>query len=293
MNIIKIIKKIGWIIFDNLPFKLRYILMFYKEKKRFPRIKHPKDYCDYIFIDNYYGNHNIHAFLADKYKVRDYVEERGLGFLLTKLLSVWDDAEKIDFNKLPNQFALKCNHSCGMNIICKDKNNIDIEECRDKMREWLKEEHPIFFEQHYFHIKPLIIAEELIECNADGTFPYDYKIHCANGKPIFIQLCYNRTDCSVGFRKIYSTEWEDLHYVVEDYHYSERNIPKPNHLKEMLEYASILSKGLSYARVDFYDTDSRVIFGEITLTPMGGLLTYFKQEALDVMGEEIRKANYN
>lgn len=288
---IRKIKDWGWKVLDLLPFKLHYYLIFIIIKKRLPRLIRPKDYSDYIFQDSFWGRHNKHAFLADKYEVRKYVEERGLSKILTKLYGVWDNANDIDFDKLPQGFALKCNHSCGMNIVCQDKSNLDINNTRKQLNEWLESDHPVFFEQHYKHIKPRIIGEELIPYNADGTFPYDYKIHCANGKPVFIQLCFERTNESVGLRQIYSTTWENLHFVLGDSHYSDVEVPAPKHLEEMLKYASILSKGLKYARIDFYDTDERVIFGEVTLTPMGGLLSYFKQDALDMMGEEIRKQN--
>ena len=289
MNIIRNIKDFGWFLFERLPYKLHYYLLFIWEKKRLPCLMNPQDYSDFVFRDSFYGRHNKYAYLADKYEVRQYVEGRGLGKTLTKLYGVWDDANIIDFDKLPNGFALKCNHSCGMNIICTDKYKLDIDATRKQLNEWLKMKHPKFFEQHYNHIKPMIICEELIQPNTDGSFPNDYKIHCANGKPVFIQICFERTEKSVGYRKIYSNEWKDLHYVVEDYHYSKEDVPAPKHLKEMLEDAAILSEGLDYARIDFYDTDDRVIFGEVTLTPMGGWLSYFTQEARDKMGEEIRK----
>lgn len=288
MNIIRTIKDFGWFVLGHLPFKLHYFILILKQKKRCPRLFFPKDYSDYIIRDNFFGRHNAHAFLADKYEVRKYVEKLGLGNTLTKLYGVWDSADKINFDELPNQFAIKCNHSCGMNIIVFDKSKLDIDATRKQLNEWLEMKHPVFFEQHYKYIRPLIICEELIKDNADGHFPMDYKIHCANGKPIFIQCCFERTKQSVGKRVIYSPEWVNLHYILNDAHYSDDECDKPKHLKEMLEYASILSKGLYYARVDFYDTDEKPLFGEITLTPMGGWLSYFKQEALDLMGREIR-----
>lgn len=275
-----------------LPWKVKYILDFKDIKKRYPKlIGSNMDYSDYIFRDNFLGNHNHHAFLADKCAVRNYVIDRGLSHTLTKLYGVWTNAADIDFDTLPLGFALKCNHSCGTNIICTDKNSLDVEETRKKLNFWLTQKHPLAFEQHYHKISPKIFAEELIPCQSDGSFPADYKIHCANGKPVFIQVCFERTKNSAGLRVIYSPTWVNLHYVIEDDHYSDAEISKPSHLKEMLEYASILSKGLKYARIDFYDTPERVIFGEVTLTPMGGWLSYFKQEALDLMGKEIRKQN--
>lgn len=277
-------------ILNLLPWRVKYLIDFKDIKKRFPRFCGKKDYSDYIFCDNFFGRHNHHAFLADKYKVREYVEQKGLGHTLTKLYGVWDDARKIDFDSLPKGFALKCNHSCAMNIICQDKSKINKDAIVQQLNKWLKMNHPIRFEQHYRHIKPMIICEELIPCMSDGSFPYDYKIHCVDGKPLFIQLCFERTEASVGYREIYSTDWKNLHLVVQDYHYTEMEVPAPTHLKEMVEYAAILSNGLKYARIDFYDTPERVIFGEVTLTPMGGWLSYFKQEALDIVGEAIRKS---
>ena len=285
MNVlIKLYQKVE----NFLPFKLHYLLTFKSAKKRWPHIGKKKDYCDYIFWDNFWGRHDHHAFLADKLEVRRYVESKGLASILTSLYGSWDNADKIDFDTLPEQFALKCNHSCAMNIICYDKSKLNIEATRLQLNKWLGEKHSKFYERHYQKIKPMVICEELIPNNKDGFFPMDYKIHCANGDPIFIQCCFDRTSDSVGKRVIYSPDWQDLHFVKEDYHYSEEMIPAPKHLNEMLYYAHILSKGLKYARIDFYDTDTRVIFGEITLTPMGGWLSYFKQEALDLMGKCIR-----
>lgn len=285
---IKKIKRFIWQVIENSPLWLKYPIHFRLKKKRWPHLLFPKDYSDFIASDNFFGRHNKHAFLADKLAVRDYVKEKGLGDILVPLIGYWDNASKIDFDTLPNQFAIKCNHSCGMNIICYDKTKLDIEETRKKLDQWMHTKHDIFFEQHYQHIKPMILAEELIPSNADGFFPPDYKIHCANGKPVFIQCCFERTNKDAGRRVIYSPQWKNLHFVIEDSHYSDEEISQPKHLVEMLHDAAILSEGLKYARIDFYDTDQGVLFGEVTLTPMGGWLHYFKQEALDEMGNAIK-----
>ena len=289
MNMIRKIKDLGWKVLDCLPFKLHYYLLFIIFKKRLPRLLHPKDYSDFIFRDSFWGRHNKHAFMADKLEVRKYVEERGLADILVPLLGSWDDASKIDFNSLPNQFAIKCNHSCGMNIICFDKSELDLVATRKQLDKWLHEKHAIFFEPHYKYIKPMILAEALIPSDEDGNFPNDYKIHCAGGKPIFIQCCFERTMEEGSKMVVYNTKWERLNYIAHTSHYADKNVKRPRHLDDMLNFASKLSTGLEYARVDFYDTDAGVLFGEITLTPQGGLLTNFTQEALDLMGSEIRK----
>ena len=288
MTIIRKLKNHLWKMLPHLPYKLRYLLTWHSVKGGWPNLHNPRDYSEYIFRDNFYKRHDSHAFLADKYEVRKYVEDRGLGNTLTKLYGVWDDANTIDFDKLPDKFALKCNHSCGMNIVCDDKSKLDLVATKKQMNEWLQSPHPEFFEHHYTKIKPLIICEEYLS-DSEGMFPKDYKIHCVNGEPVFIQLCFGRTKDDVGKRLIYSLDWKDMDLVIHDYHYSEEMAPKPKALDEMIKDASILSKGLDYARIDLYDLDGRVVFGEITLTPMGGWLSYFKPEALKIMGDKIRE----
>lgn len=283
------IKKLKWKLIDSSPLFIRYPLRFRSAKGHWPRIFFPKDYSDFIARDNYFGRHNKHAYLADKLEVRKYIEKKGLGDILVPLLGYWDDASKINFESLPNQFAIKCNHSCGMNIICFDKTKLNIEATRRTLDSWMHTEHPVYYEQHYRHIKPMIMAEQLIPSNADGCFPPDYKIHCAGGRPIFIQCCIERDEQSTGKRVIYDCNWNKLPYVLNDETYTDEDIERPRFLERMLDIAKILSSDLEYARIDLYETDRSVLFGEITLTPMGGWLSYFTQEALDLMGKEIRK----
>jgi len=283
------IKKVGHFLLNHLPFHIRYYNSFIMNKKRIPRLFFPKDYCDYIFRDNFFGRHNKHAYLADKLEVRKFVESKGLANILVPLLGYWDDASKIDFDALPNQFAIKCNHSCGMNIICYDKSKLDIEKTRKQLDNWMRSVHPIYWERHYNHIKPMIIAEALIPSNKDGKFPTDYKIHCAGGTPIFIQCCVERT-MEEGSRMVaYDTSWNRTDYIAHTSHYTDKDVPAPKHLADMLNYAALLSSGLDYSRIDFYDTDETVLFGEITLTPQGGLLENFTQDALVMMGSAIKK----
>lgn len=283
----KKIKSTIWKLINLLPSKFYYLVIYFKNKGKLPNLIYPKDYSEFIARDMFLNRNNKKAFLADKYKVREYVTQKGLKHTLTELYGVWDNANKIDFDLLPNKFAVKLNHSCGMNIICDNKEKLNKANTIKQLNTWRDSKHPIRYESHYNKIKPLIIAEEFIS-DGSGVFPMDYKIHCAHGEPVFIQVAYERNENSPGGRIIYDTNWENLHYIIEkDYHFKNHEVPRPPHLEKMLNYASILSKELDYARVDFYDTNERVIFGEITLTPMGGWLSYFTQDALNLMGEKI------
>lgn len=283
------VKNIIRSIINYFPSDLKYFLEYSITKRRIPILWNKKEYSDFVFWDNIFNKHSKHSYLADKYEVRKFVSDRGLNNSLTKLFGVWDDARKIDFGSLPNQFALKCNHSCAMNIICDDKSKLNREATIIQLNEWLSMQHPIYFEKHYKKIKPLIICEEYLS-DAQGNFPNDYKIHCAGGEPVYIQCCFERTKDQPGKRSIYSLDWENLNYVINDDHYSELNIEKPKSLDEMLRQARILSAGLEYARVDFYDINGKVVFGEITLTPMGGWLSYFTKEAQKRMADAIKQS---
>ena len=273
---------------SNLIFKLKYFKIYVRKKRRIPNIFFPKDYSEFIFKDIFFRNNDDKFILADKYRVREIIKQKGLEKILPELYGVWENASDINFNKLPKKFVLKTNHSCATNIICTDKSKLNILAVKENLNLWMKSKHPIFFETHYDKILPVIICEELISDNK-GDYPIDYKIHCTNGKPVFIQCCYERTKNSAGKRIILDTNWEDLNFVSKnDYHFKNETIEKPKHLTDMLKFASILSEDLKYARIDFYDTEDQVFFSEITLTPMGGFLSYFTQEALNYMGKAIR-----
>lgn len=291
--IIKIKKNI-WKLIDVLPNKIRYFISFSISRKQIPNLLSPRDYSEYIFRDILLNRNHDRFFLADKYLVRNYVADRGLSSILTKTYGVWEDANEIDFNALPNSFVLKCNHSCGMNIICFDKSKLNIDETKKTLNKWLKTKHPVYFETHYSRIKPLIFCEEYI-CDTFGSLPIDYKIHCANGLPVFIQVCTERSDNNPGKRVIYDCNWNNLNFVRDnDHHYSNLfEIDKPINLKEMLEYSYILSSGMEYCRLDFYNVGNRVYFGEVTLTPMGGWLSYFTNEAQLYMGNRIKRESKN
>lgn len=112
---------------------------------------------------------------------------------MPKIYGKWDDATEIDWDSLPNQFVIKCNHGAKWNIICKDKSKLDKAEATRKLNTWVKMDYgEREFEIHYSHIKPVIFAEEYIEPNTDKLMPEDYKVYCFNGKPMFLLVCLER-----------------------------------------------------------------------------------------------------
>ena len=231
--------------------------------------------------------------LADKDKVRDYVKEKGLGHLLLKQYGVWENAEQIDFDALPNRFVLKCNHDFGSTIIV-DKTSPDFNRnaiC-ERLNNCLKRNFAVGGEIHYRHIPPRVIAEEYLELtDAEkevSSSQIDYKVWCFDGKPYWIWCFLNRSRHCLNIN-VYDLEWNPHpEYIVPDGHLrpGEDEIPKPKSLAEMLDAASILSKGFPQVRVDFYDIDGKLYFGEMTFTSNGGMMKCFTPEYLKILGDK-------
>lgn len=205
---------------------------------------------------------------ADKYAVREYVKEKIGEEYLIPLLGVWDSPDDIDFDSLPNQFVLKVNWGSGQNIIVKDKLTLNIEEAKEKLRNWLNSKSNHYYmglEWCYKDIPPKIIAEKYMAKMSESLI--DYKIFCNYGTPKFLFLGIDRfKDLKFNF---YDLDW-NLLPVKNHYEISEKPIQKPNNYNKMLEIAEILSKEFPHARVDLFEIEGTIYFGEITFYHFGG-----------------------
>lgn len=234
---------------------------------------------------NEYNNSELVIKCADKFKVQEYVKECGLEHILNPIYETYNDANEIDFEKLPDKFVLKCNHGCGFNIICTDKNKLDKEKAIKTLNKWLKMKFgKDTRELHYVKINPVIICEKYIETSA-GILPNDYKIYCFNGTPRIILTCTEREkDLRLNF---FDTEWNEL-ILGHEKNRSENIIEKPTCLKEMLDAAKILSKPFKFVRVDFYDLDGKPVFGELTFTPARCSAAYYNDEGAKMLGDYLK-----
>lgn len=253
----------------------------------------PQDLNEKINWLKVYGDTSLWPKLADKYKVREYLEEKGLSNLLVTLYGKWNTAEEVDFDSLPQQFVLKTNHGSGEILVVKDKSTLDQEKVRCDIKRWLKERYGFLQgEPHYLKIKPVVIAEEFLEekNNTFSTSLVDYKVWCFNGKPYCVWACYSRTkDCT--YVGTYDLDWNyHPEWSVFTEHYKDGGpvVTKPQSLNEMLNAATILSEGFPQVRVDFFDVDGKLYFGEMTFTSNGGFMRFYTDEFLLQMGKQIR-----
>ena len=221
----------------------------------------------------YWPKKELSSTVADKYAVRKYVDKCNCSDLLNELIGVWDSTDEIPWDSLPNQFAIKCGHGCGMNIICDDKSKINKDEVYSKLNTWMKMDWGEYScEPHYSAIKPKIICEKYLEGKDGNLVPDDIKIHCFKGKPKLIAYYSGRGKSLHG--TFYDINWNHLDISTKE----GALIEKPKCLDRLLEACESLASELPYARIDFYIVDSKPIFGEITLTPASGRSPYMKEE---------------
>lgn len=260
-------------------------LLHYRVTGEILELDNPKLFNDKLqWLKLYYQNDLI-VQCSDKYEVYNYLKEEGYEELLNELFLVVDDFDDIDFQKLPNKFALKCTHGCEYNICTKDKDALDLKEVKNKISKWKKENFSLkSLEFHYAKIKPRIIVEKFIE-NSLGELPLDYKIYCFNGEPKLVLVCSEREKhLRLDF---FDLNWNRLH-IGHPEDQSKYNIVKPPCFDKMVEYARKLSTPFPFVRIDFYDNDGTPIFGEFTFTPAANMANYYNKEGLKVLGDMLK-----
>lgn len=230
----------------------------------------------------------LQTIVSDKLLVRDYVASIIGEDYLIPLLGRWNQFEQIDFNSLPNRFVLKCNHDSGGLVICQDKKELDIQKARKKIVSSL---HTNFYyigrEYQYKNINPMILCEQFISDN--GNVPMDYKIYCFNGKPDIILVCrdrFSRHSHRASYL-FFDSEWNFLPLDKGDENITNPDVERPKNLKEMLNIASELSKEFVFARIDLYNIDGKIYFGEITLSPNSGFDSDITYETDIMLGEKL------
>ena len=231
-----------------------YSLSFRNPRSLSEKVHWIKRYCDLEPLSQF----------VDKYRVRTFVKKRIGHHYIIPMIGIYNRVEDIDFDALPDRFALKATHGCGWNILVNDKSSMDREAIRNQFNDWLNRS---FYdntrEANYRNMKGRILIEALLGSPHDSL--NDYKFYCCNGVPLGAHVDIDRFGNHQ--YRIFDAEWNEFEKKNPAESATIPQIPRPEKLEEMLEVCRRLSSGFPYVRVDLYYTSNKIYFGELTFTP--------------------------
>ncbi|MBR3873230.1 MAG: glycosyl transferase [Clostridia bacterium] len=265
-----------------LPAKPALYLMYFRGYHRVLDLKHPKYYGEKIQWLKLYGGLEELADYVDKYKVRAYVDKIiGPGHV-ARLIGVYDRAEEIDFDELPQQFVAKSTNGTQTVLICRDKPTLDIPKARKTMNAWLDERFDeVKKEPQYKNVQSRILIEEYLQ--DDSGELRDYKFYCFDGKPLWYSVFNGRfSNKTVDTYTIDGQFLPDFQNGGTHAKLSEHPLPKPEQLEELVACAQALAQPFTYVRVDLYLVKGHVYFGELTFTDGAGCEPMIPLEKYDV-----------
>lgn len=233
--------------------------------------------------------------MADKYLVRRYIGEKLGGEYLIPLLGVWDSPDDIDFTSLPEQFVLKCNHNSGLGMyICRNKSELNEKKVIAGLRKGLNQDYYLRGrEWPYKNISRKIICEKYMTDSPESKDFSDYKFFCFNGMVDCVMLCLERSSGDTKFY-FFDRDWNLKRYNIRGKNAPEGfTLPKPDNIDKMFEIASELSKGLPFARIDLYNSEGKIFFGEITFYPDSGFDANLLPETDEYFGSLITLPDKN
>lgn len=212
----------------------------------------------------------LYTKLVDKYGVREYISEKIGKQYLIPLIGVYDRFEDINFDRLPNKFVLKTTHDSGGVVICRDKSNFNINKARKKLNKSLRRNYYYTWrEWPYKYVKPRIICEEYMKDKSHEDLK-DYKFMCFNGSVKCILVCSDRNSFEGVKMDFYDEKWNRIKCKRPNHPNSIEDIEKPKNLDEMLDLSIKLSSNIPFIRVDFYEVNGKIYFGELTFYPASG-----------------------
>lgn len=266
---------------DELYIKLRY----FSGMKKFPDLQHPRTYNEKLQWLKLNDKHTEYTRLVDKYAVKEYIEKLNWGGKTIPTLGVWDKFDDIDFAQLPNQFVLKTTHDSGGIVIVKDKNKMDMQKARKKLEKSLQRKYFLMSREYpYKDVKPRIIAEKFM-VDESGTELKDYKFFCFNGEVKFLFVATDRPfDTRFDF---FDADFNHLPFK-QGHPWAKKEIKKPAKFEEMKQAAAALSKGIPHVRVDLYNINGEIYFGELTFFHFSGVVPFEPAEWDEKIGDYLK-----
>ena len=259
------------------PTKIRILQEAFYNRCGYPlNLEKPRTMNEKIMWLKLYYQDPLITKCADKFAVKDYVNEvLGPGHVVPTI-AAWDDPEKIDFDSLPERFVLKVNWSSGYNIIVRDKSKLDIPRTVETLKRWMQPDRNAYYQYFnwgYKHMKAVVYAEEYLD-QIDGQV-YDYKFFMCGGKYKYMLIATDRTRDDTLTHDFYDENfnWIDVQYG--ELKNAVKHPEKPSCFDEMVRFAEKLAKPFPFVRVDFYEVAGQVYLGEMTFYPAGGLKTFY------------------
>ena len=252
---------------DRMFLKYQYHFVFGEKLD----LKHPKKFNEKLQWLKLYDRNPLYTTLVDKYAVKKWVADRIGNEYVIPTLAVYDNAEQIDLKELPDRFVLKCTHDSGSVIICKDKQSFNLDETKRILDAKLKTDFFLKYrEWPYKNVKPRIIAEEYKE-DSSGELR-DYKVYAFDGKCDYLMFCFDRSKGDTKFF-YFDKKWNlKKNLSCDGLKYGDSiQITKPQNLDLIFQIAESLSVGIPFVRIDFYEVEGQLYFGEFTFFPTGGI----------------------
>lgn len=271
-----ILKRVPFLFKDD---ELYLKLLFLFEMHYWPDLKHPKTFNEKLQWLKLHNRKPEFTTMVDKYAVKKYVADRIGEQYIIPTLGVWDSFDQIDFDSLPNQFVLKTTHGGGglAVVICKDKKTFDKRRAKRILEKSLHSDiYMKYREWPYKDVPKRIIAEKYM-VDESGTELKDYKFFCFNGEPKYMLLVSGRQAGKKRF-DYFDLNWNHLPVHDVGCPGAERLPAKPDNFEEMIFIAKKLSKGMTHVRVDFYNINCKIFFGELTFFDGSGLCVYDPRE---------------
>ena len=275
--------------YPALLLRIRYYVTFHKRLD----LNNPQDLNQKILWAKLYSDTSLWVTLADKYAVRRHIEELGLQDILVKLYAVWYNVSEVDLDTLPDSFILKANNGDGKGtnkiIHKKDLTPQKRQEVLAMIDTWLKRKNigSLHAEPHYNAMKPCVIAEEVLPLAKGQNSLTDYKFWCFGGKVQYIWVCNDRNANGNSAHVLtYDKHWNphpEYSVFTSDYLQGKPE-PKPANFDRMIQIAETLSAGFPQVRIDLYNIDGKIYFGEYTFTSQGGFMTFYTDDFLRRLG---------
>lgn len=270
----KILKKLSVIIPNKLYLKIKYYYRFHKKLN----IKHPQTFNEKLQWLKLYDKNPKYTKMVDKYEVKKYIKNIIGEKYIIPTIGIYNNFDDIDFNELPKQFVIKCTHDSGGLIICKDRNKLNLKKARKKINSSLKTNY--FYngrEWPYKNVNPKVIIEKYMDDNKN-TQLNDYKIMCFNGKAKCSFVCTERDNKELGLAvTFFDLNWNKLPFE-RHYRVSDKVIEKPKNYSKMIELSEKLANDIPFVRVDWYEINGKLYFGELTFFPGSGFEEFTPEE---------------